>query len=350
MATGSEPPISDCRRHNAAAPLDRVLASAPVGVWFSLPLVIGGAAMGLIAAGSLLSAVVVAIVFAYAYRRFRSERERALAAMLADPGPRVRKIWQPRLSTVRRLIRQVSAASGVAAPRLLVEAGSSVEINAYAFGGDAGTVLLLPEAVLNPRLSRHFDERGLAGLVAHEIGHLRPGYAGTAQMAAAVRALRAAMLVGSLAACGLAGAPLRSLAVSVVAFGAMSLLVRLAARREEIEASLFAARILGVDGPAMVVAAVAQVSLCTKSLSYDIMPVRQAGMGLRAALNDAVGLGAAPLRTRLEAWPLESDFWPSERVGWRGRLAYARASLSAFPAGHPTPASLAGLLGLPERG
>jgi Zn-dependent protease with chaperone function len=325
--------------------LDRALAALPAGVWAAAPLFAGGLALGLIARLSPISALVAAIVLPFAYRRNRSEHENAVAEGLSAPPVDDDPGWQPRLAAIRGLVRELAAQMGVATPAIEVETGR-VEVNMRVFSGDAGSVLLVNEAMLRPNLSAAIDSDGLRGIVAHEISHLRAGQGHANQLSAAIRALRASLLAASVAACGLAGAPIAILGVSLATMALIALGGQLAHRREEIEANLVAARLLGDDGPREVLSGFAQASIAAHSLTYAIMPLRSHGLRLRATLAEATGFGAAGLRASLEGWPHEESFEPDAPLSWRERANRLGRRLGRPFSDHPDLASLAVLLGV----
>ena len=324
---------------------DRALACLPTGIWAAAPLFLGGLALGLIVRLSPISAAAALVVFLYAYRRNRAGHEEAVAEGRAAPSARLRRDWQRRYFHLRSLVRELSSQMGVPAPRIVIE-GSHIEMNMRVFASGAGSVLLVNEAMLRENLSPALDETGLRGIVAHEIAHLRPGQDHANQLSAAIRALRASLLAASVAGCGLAGAPIALLGVSVATMALISLGGQAAHRREEIEANLVAARLLGSDGPRTVLTGFAQASLAAHSLAYAIRPGRAHGLSLRASLLEVTGFGAASLQTSLESWPHEESFEPDPSPTVRDRAARFAHRLARPFSDHPGLASLAVLLGV----
>jgi Zn-dependent protease with chaperone function len=324
---------------------DRALAALPVGLWAIAPLFVGGLVLGLVAHLSPISALVAAIVLPFVYRRNRARHETAVAEGLAQGAQPQDASWQPRLGQIKGLVRELATQMGVSAPVIEVETGG-IEVNMRVFSSDGGAILLVNESMLRENLSAAIDADGLRGNVAHEMAHLRAGRGPANQLSAALRALQVSLLAASVAACGLAGAPIGLLAVSMATMAVLSAGGRLARRREEIEANLVAARMLGTDGPRTVLSGFAQASIAGVSLAYAIMPVRSHGLRLRATLLEATGLGATGLRASLEAWPHEDSFEPDAPLGLRERAARLGQRLVRPFSDHPGLASLAVLLGV----
>ena len=325
--------------------LDRALAALPAWVWAAAPLFVGGLALGLVGRLSPISALVALIVLPFAYRRNRAGHEEAMAEGLSQGTQPEDASWQPRLGQIKSLVRELATQMRVPAPAIEVETGR-IEVNMRVFSGEGGAILLVNEAMLRANLSAAIDADGLRGNVAHEMAHLRRGQGHANQLSAAIRALRASLLVASLAACGLAGAPIAVLAVSVATMAVLSTGGRLAHRREEIEANLVAARTLGEDGPRMVLSGFAQASIAAVSLAYAITPVRSHGLRLRATLLEVSGLGATGLRASLEGWPHEDSFEPDTPLGLRQRAVRLGNRLARPFSDHPDLTSLAALLGV----
>jgi Zn-dependent protease with chaperone function len=234
----------------------------------------------------------------------------------------------------------------VPTPTIVVDPGERIEVNMSVFHSRAGSILLVNEAVLLPTLSAGLDEEGLRGMVAHELSHLRPGATNGDQLSALLRALRGTFLASALAGFIGLGAPL---AVPVLALALAVLLTpaaQLIARREELEANLVAAHLLGDDGPRLVVLGIAEATLAQRALVHAIMPEASSAVRLEHALIEAIGFGAPSLRAPLESWSYLETPAPQVDLSWRERALGLYGKLTRPFGDHPPLASVAAILGV----
>jgi Zn-dependent protease with chaperone function len=344
------------RQIGSGVALDRLLAASPVYLWTALPLALAGAALGLGTNFAPLVILGTLILTPLAYRRNRAAHQRALASGLAAAAHLgLRPEWRERLALIERLTADYASRIGVRPPVIAPDPNPGIEVNMAVFHsalGPEASVLLVNEAILCPALSEALEPEGLRGVVAHEIGHLRAGATRGDQISALLSALRGNFLFCALIGYALLGAPAIVVGLAAATFvllGAGGLLIH---RREEIEANLVAAALLGDGGARAVLRGAVEAIIAQRSLAYAILPHRKHALRLRAALLEATGFGVPSLRAPLESWAytespedlLEAPQSPQERLSALWRVFSHPCS------DHPSLASLAVLLGVrPER-
>jgi len=326
---------------------DRILASVPAYLWTAVPLLVAGFALGLAGRLSPLVFAATVILTTSAYLSGRSIHEQALSAGLAAAQTRaIEPAWAERLELIKALTAQYALGLGVPAPAVVVDPGERIEVNMSVFHSRAGAILLVNEALLLPALSAGIDDEGLAGMVAHELSHLRPGATNGDQLSALLRALRGTFLLAAIGGFIFLGAPLIVPAMALALAILLTPVGQLIARREELEANLVAARLLGDDGPRLVVLGLAEATLAQRALTHAIMPGASSAARLEHALSEAIGFGAPSLRAPLESWSYLETPLPQADASWRERVLGLYGKLARPFGDHPPLASVAAILGV----
>jgi Zn-dependent protease with chaperone function len=95
-----------------------------------------------------------------------------LAVLRAD-APTMRRIWQPRYFLMRRCARIMAARAGIATPEIIIGNGEARGgINASAISTVYGSAIVVEKSVFAADFAAILDDTAIAGLIAHEIGHL----------------------------------------------------------------------------------------------------------------------------------------------------------------------------------
>ena len=117
-----------------------------------------------------LGALLILVLFENSYPMIAPRDH--LAVLRADV-PAMRRSWQPRYFLMRRCARIMAARAGIATPEIIIGNGEAQGgINASAISTPYGNVISVEKSVFAADFAAILDDTAIAGMIAHEIGHL----------------------------------------------------------------------------------------------------------------------------------------------------------------------------------
>jgi Zn-dependent protease with chaperone function len=337
-------------RADLAADFDVVLARIPDRLFLWGPLVLTGLGLVLLALSAPWLALLVGLALPWGVAYARVGYRRDVASALATSAPAIEPAWQARYAQIEQTAGLLAARNGQAAPRLLVDPAPA-SINAVAIRGEGQDFLSLGAGLLDAGLSSVLAFDDLVAASAHEIAHLRPAMRDEPRRGALLSTLlillTAAAWTGALVpALGPANANLLllELLLPVGWWFAKPLLTR----REELEADRIAARLLGEQGPAQLVYALARVGFAVSLRLFLVTKQPAYAHRLLAVARETVRLGALGFDPAFEPAIQGAVERPNRRYSLGQRILFRLADGPI--ADHPSLLGVARMLEVPVDG
>jgi Zn-dependent protease with chaperone function len=285
---------------------------------------------------SLLTGAVLGLLTTARFAFFQQRNKGALAALRVR-APTMKRVWQPRYFLIRRLARHFAAQAGVEGPEIILDGKGLIgPLNATALELDRHSVILVNPHLFEQGVEKILSETAVAGVMAHEIAHLRTGrLEGGTTITTLRRAYLDAMIPGVMVCILFAGAPINLVFPMLASLGAITYLPLMARRREEIEADRVGASLFARNGRSAILG-----GLLLMNVANSANPSRFVEAVERASRFGALSVGPDFTRICSEMVSVHEQRSLRERLlRWYSRLAHPWHD-------HPDVESVARLLGL----
>jgi Zn-dependent protease with chaperone function len=269
-------------------------------------------------------------------------------AKFREVAPPMRRNWQPRYFLIRRLVRRFAVAQGIEAPEIIIDGANIIgRLNAAALHLEGRQTIIIDWRLFEHNASKMFGDSTLAGIIAHEIAHLRPSQLERETLANWRRAYSGSLLPALVSGCLFAAAPISLFLLMWPALGAITYLALLARRREEIEADLRGADFFARGGRSAILDALLLVGVATATSQVADCPSERLVARFRRAIERAGRFGALAIGPDFSS-ACQTMVSVEEQYGFADRLSGLVYRVKhPFP-DHPNVEAVARRLGLSQ--
>ena len=294
MRYPESPPLdrSDNPRPPLAQWADLALAHIPVNALTLAWLLVAFLSFAAIGTVSPITGLILGLFTLVRLMMIRHTAAGALAKF-REVAPPMRRAWQPRYFLIRRLVRHFAAVQGIEAPEIIIDGANIIgRLNAAALHLEGQQTLVIDWRLFEPDASKMFGDSTLAGIIAHEIAHLRPSQLEREALFNWRRAYSGSLLPALVIGCLFAAAPISLFLLMWPALGAITYLALLARRREEVEADLRGAGFFARGGRSAILEALLLVGVATATSQVADCPSERFVTRFRRAIERAGRFGA----------------------------------------------------------